>query len=422
MLRSYCKTATAYKEPVLRVRWLCLLALGLKLAIMPAHAQQWPEVKKSALGMQAPAYSSADGRQRREQVSPTDPTPAKRVWVIDKVHEEPQARFYSGRVSHPVYDLPVDYLDHTGMSVQDKIYLAQTLVPLDFSSADVMRLIQQGEITCTPLTCVRNGKVIGYSYPEYQRLKVQLDASPPAPVTASGAVKVVGTLREKFPIYGFDKVDIDLKGPAYAGSKVFLDPFEIIAALTPLDVADIKTVVSCHVLCWGGDAIVGYDPVAFARFKRLYEAKSQAERDQFLEEIRRKHADGVYARDRARQASDQAAKQAKTKQAFEASYKPPQMTNPRTASAIPVAVVREAITGNQSAFQLTTWKEANTYIRSREGESVHYIEYEAQWDLKKENIGYLNSNGGISFPSARRQATGTISVVKRGNSWYVVSK
>lgn len=285
-----------------------------------------------------------------------------------------------------------------------------------------MRLIQQGQIVCTPLTCVRNGKVIGYSYPEYQRLKAQLDASPPPPVTPSGAVKVVGTLRDKFPIYGFDKADIDLKGPAYAGSKVFLDPFEIIAALAPLDLADIKTAVSCHILCWGGDVIVGYDPVAFARFKRLYEAKSQAERDQFLEEIKRKHADGVQARDRAMQASDQAAKQAKARQAFEASYKPPQMMNPRTTGAVPIGVIRNAITGNQSAFQLTTWRESNTYVRSHEGEAVHYIEYEAQWDLKKENISYLNSNGGISFPSARRQTTGTIGVVKRGNSWYVVSK
>lgn len=422
MLSSHSETTPAYTASARLIRCLSLLALGLNMVVAPVHAQQWPEVKKSALGLQAPGYASSEVQQRRTQASPVNATPPRQIGVIDKVHEERSASFYRGSVSHPVYDLPVDYLDHPSMSVQDKVYLAQTLVPLDFSSVDVMRLIRQGTIACTPLTCVRDGKVIGYSYPEYQRLKAQLEASPPAPVKPSGAVNIVGTLLDRLPIYGFDKADIDLQGPAYAGSKVFLDPFEIVAALAPLDLADIKTTVSCHILCWGGDAIVGYDPVAFARFKRLYEAKSQAERDQFLEQIKRKHANSMQAQASARKASDQAAKQTKARLAFEAAYKPPQMANPRTASAVPIDVARSAIAGNQSAFQLTTWKETNTYVRSREGEAVHYIEYEAQWDLKKENIGYLNSNGGISFPSARRQTSGTIGVVKRGNSWYVVSR
>jgi hypothetical protein len=421
MFRSHCETTTTYKEHVHPARWLSMLALGLNLAVVPAHAQQWPEVRKSALGLQAPGYSYSDAQQRRAQVAPAETTPAERVWVIDKDHEEPRASFYSGRVSHPVYNLPLDYLDHPGMSLQDKVYLAQTLVPIDYTSADVTRMVRSGAIACTPLTCVRDGKVIGYSYPEYQRLKAALDASPPAPVTPSGAVKVVGMLRDRFPIYGFDKVDIDLRGPAYAGSKVFLDPFEIIAALPALD-ADTRKAVSCRILCWGGEAILGYDPVAFARFKRLHEAKSQTERDQFLEQIRQNHAAGMQARDSARHASNQAAKQAKSRQAFEAAYKAPQMSNPGTASAVPIGVIRNAITGNQSAFHLTTWKESNTYVLNREGEAVHYVEYEAQWDLKRENIGYLNSSGGISFPSARRQTAGTVGVVKRGNSWYVVSK
>jgi hypothetical protein len=56
------------------------------------------------------------------------------------------------------------------------------------------------------------------------------------------------------------------------------------------------------------------------------------------------------------------------------------------------------------------------------GLPFHYIEYKAQWDIKKENIQYVNSGGGIDFASPRRQTTGTIGVVKRGNSWYKVSQ
>lgn len=397
-----------------------LIALGLACA--PAQAQNWPEVKKSAFGLQGPAGDQRGEQRARARAASVESAPRQALTVIDQEHAERQASFYSGRVSHPIYDLPLDYLDHPGMSAQDKVYLAQTLLPLDLDNPDVRSLVQNGSIACTPLTCVRNGKVIGYNYREYERLKAQVDASPAAPVQPSGAVPVKGRWHDAYPIYGFDKVDTELNGPAYAGNKVFLDPFEVIAALTPVELADIRNRFRCHILCWAGEDILGYDPVAFARYKRLFQAKSPDERAAFYEQIKRKHADGVKAREDAQRASTQAKAQHQAKQAWQAAYTPPPMSNPRTASRVPVEVIRNAITGNQAAFRLTTWKEQNTYVLNREGEAVHYIEYTAQWDLKKENIEYLNSSGGISFPSARRQTSGTIGVVKRGNSWYQVAQ
>jgi len=408
------------KGLIMSVRWLSLIALSLNLAISSAYAQ-WPTVNKSALGLQGPGADQKNEQVQRAQTVPANSTPPKRIWVIDKVHEERQSSSYHGRVSHPIYDLPLDYLDHPSMSVQDKVYLAQTLVPLDFNNDDVRRLIQNKVITCTPLTCIRDGKVIGYDYRDYERLKAQLEDSPPPPVKPSGAVKVKGMWKDKYPIYDFDgdRVTSDLTGPTYVGSKVFLDPFEIVAALTPVDVADIRNKFNCSILCHvEKGAIIGYDPVAFARFKRLFEAKSQEQKAQFYAEIKKKHTDTLTQKADI----DQYYAQAKAQNAWKATYNPPKISNPRTSSSVPVELIREAITGNQSTFNLTTWKEENTYVLNKDGESVHYIEYKAQWDIKKENTQYVNSGGGIDFPSPRRQTTGTIGLVKRGNSWYKVSQ
>lgn len=401
------------------VRWLSLIVLSLNLAISSAYAQ-WPGASQNDNPYKGAVPARADNPYERARNAPAESPRPKPIGVIDEEHSEKNSDYYRGSVSHPIYDLPLDYLDHPSMSVQDKVYLAQTLRPLDFNDIEVRRLIKDKQITCTPLTCIRNGKVIGYNYREYERLKAQLEASPPAPVKPSGAVKVVGMWKDKYPIYGFDKgrVETDLKGPAYADSQVFLDPFEIIAALTPVDTADIRKQFFCSILCWAEGSIVGYDPVAFARFKRLFEAKSQEQKDQFYAEIKKKHTDAL----KQKADTEQYYAQAKAKNAWKATYNPPKMSNPRTSSAVPVEMIREAITGNQSAFNLTTWKEENTYVLNKAGESVHYIEFKAQWDIKKENVQDVNSGGGIDHPSPRRQTTGTIGLVKRGNSWYKVSQ
>lgn len=111
---------------------------------------------------------------------------------------------------------------------------------------------------------------------------------PPSPVEASGTVKVKSMWKDKYPIYAFDggRATSDLMGPAYVGSQAFLDPFEIIAALIPVDTADIRKRFMCQILCHVEKGeITGDDSVAFARFKRLFEEKSREEKVQFYARI-----------------------------------------------------------------------------------------------------------------------------------------
>lgn len=128
-------------------------------------------------------------------------------------------------------------------------------------------------------------------------------------------------------------------GPAYVGSQAFLDPFEIIAALIPVDTADIRKRFMCQILCHVEKGeITGDDSVAFARFKRLFEEKSREEKAQFYARIAEQLTGAL------KQKADigQYYAQAKAQTAWKVSYSPPKTANPRTSSFAPVEVIRES--------------------------------------------------------------------------------
>ncbi|MBY0453271.1 MAG: hypothetical protein K2Q11_00095 [Burkholderiaceae bacterium] len=91
---------------------------------------------------------------------------------------------------------------------------------------------------------------------------------------------------------------------------------------------------------------------------------------------------------------------------------------------VPNDAIEAAITNkfpNKIAFQLNSWKETNSYTRNINGEEVKFIEYKAEFELKKDYKKYLKSNGGISFPNEFYEAKGEISLVKRGSKWNSVN-
>lgn len=86
-------------------------------------------------------------------------------------------------------------------------------------------------------------------------------------------------------------------------------------------------------------------------------------------------------------------------------------------------VIRQAITSaNPGGYDLTTWTEPNAYVQQERGEAVHYVEYQGTWYIKSDMVQYLGSKGGISFRSATLSTKGRVGLVKRGSSWYLVSK
>ncbi len=87
----------------------------------------------------------------------------------------------------------------------------------------------------------------------------------------------------------------------------------------------------------------------------------------------------------------------------------------------PDEVVRAAIVKSRqtSSFTVKKWKETNSYTRKVNDEDIQYIEYEATLEIKPELKQYVNSSGGISFPSATVDVKGTTAIVKRGSSWYM---
>jgi len=319
------------------------------------------------------------------------------------------------------FKLPFDYLDDKATPPHERLYLADTLPPVDLDNAGIRRMVATKDIQCPELTCTyaNGGKpvVIGYNPRYYAALKSQVGARPLEPISPSGAIKVVGKWKDKYPV----RAVVALDRPVRSGGKLYFDPFEVVAALTPVDRKDVRPVLDCNLLCadWDDGRVVGYDPVAWAKFKRMWALKPQAERDAFYRQIK-----DMYQREQGVAAEERAyADRQAEKQAWRAAYNPPPMKDPGTSSGVPTRVIREAITGDQANyFNLTTWQETNTYVLKRGGESVHYVEYQAQWDIKKEHVRYVNSGGGIDFRSPRMQTKGTLGMVKRGSSWYLVSK
>lgn len=96
-----------------------------------------------------------------------------------------------------------------------------------------------------------------------------------------------------------------------------------------------------------------------------------------------------------------------------------------TDSDVPTGVIRDAINHDDKltqwgAYPVQTWKETNTYTRKIDDEKVVFIEVRGTFHLAPENMEYLHSKGGISFPVASYERDGAIEVVKRGNSWYIL--
>lgn len=87
----------------------------------------------------------------------------------------------------------------------------------------------------------------------------------------------------------------------------------------------------------------------------------------------------------------------------------------------PDDIVRLAIIDSihAKAFSVSKWNNVNSYERKENGEDVQYIEYEATLKIKPEYEKYVNSGGGISFPSAIVERNGTVGLIKRGDKWYL---